>query len=144
MFRACIQSTYKASLSKQSIQRFPINHVKAFIPPSQPLWKRETRLKLTQYNSINLPGNSRWQSTQVKPLRWSDLDEGAKWVVIEDEKQYTKTQKEWKLSESESNPPEVIRPLLYFIGVGAGSYTLAAYLTMKDTRNALEESVILQ
>ncbi|MCO5585091.1 hypothetical protein L7F22_039023 [Adiantum nelumboides] len=44
-------------------------------------------------------------------------------------------QEDWRIPESEAEPPKIIQPILYFLVVGLGAYTLAAWKTVKETKS---------
>ncbi|PWN31709.1 uncharacterized protein FA14DRAFT_158522 [Meira miltonrushii] len=59
------------------------------------------------------------------------------WILIDE----AEVQKEWKLPESEYEVPRVIRPILFFVGVGSFSFIFFAYITVKDTEDAMKYEI---
>ncbi|PWN31708.1 uncharacterized protein FA14DRAFT_192781 [Meira miltonrushii] len=56
----------------------------------------------------------------------------------------TMQQKKWQLPESEAKPPKVIRPILFFVGIGAISILAAACWTVKKTGDMVENAEKLE
>ncbi|PWN31710.1 uncharacterized protein FA14DRAFT_162630 [Meira miltonrushii] len=145
MLRKCIQDTYRIGLMKHGLQRAPMNRyaiskqLRTIKSSPQPLWKQQAGFNSSQYNSV-LPGNSRWQSTKAET---EEQMEKVKRVILGEEKLYTKSEKEWRIPESEAEPPKVLKPFLYFIGIGVTSYTIAAWLVIKDTTKGMQDAVKL-
>ena len=145
MLRTCVQNTYKTSIVKYGMQQFPMNKIATStqlttISLQQPLRKKKAEFNLLQYKSA-LPGSSRWLTTQAETKDSTLKQERLKYIVLAEEQSYTKPENEWRIPESESQPPKVHKPFLYFIGISAFSYTLAAYLTIKDASKAMQEAV---
>ncbi|PWN31712.1 uncharacterized protein FA14DRAFT_192784 [Meira miltonrushii] len=138
MFRATLQTTNKNGIVSRSFYTAGrLSSSKFNFAPSR-AFHRNTDLAAL-YPKGPCVAKARQQSTFVgEPSKQIDVKIESE--IHKNELQLTDQQKEWRLPEEEAQTPEVIRPLLYFLGVGAVSFGFAGWLSVKDTRKAVENA----